>query len=347
MAPIAFRELAGEYVSHVQGWCRTGCMKMWLKRLLPRSIWSTMRAARHAATRLARQSIESLGFRLARRSDFYSPLPSEFELKKFAHRWNKPSAMAGINYDLEAMRQLLSALMSQYAHEFSRLPSYGDMEQLKFGPGYPQVDALVLYAMIRSFKPKRYLEVGSGLSTYYAGRAAEKNSEDGHRTQITCIEPFPFDSLYKIADIKIVKGLVQDVALDVFTELEAGDLLFIDSSHSVRIDGDVPFLCLEVLPVLNQGVHIHIHDIPFPFNTPYPAAYWVFGEDKSSPHWPMYWTEAMLVQALLAFSSRFKIDLSCPMLRHYDEAFFRRTVPVYRPITEEPNTFSSLWLTRS
>jgi hypothetical protein len=293
-----------------------------------------------------RRRVESLGYRVARGADFYSPLPSEFTLRQSAARWNKPSALTGVSYDLDALRRRLSALMAAFAQEFSGLPPYAELARLGFGPGYPEVDALVSYAMIRDLKPRRYLEVGSGLSTYYCWLAAQRNAQDGHRTQITCIEPFPFDALQKIDNITLLKRFVQDVALDTFAALEPGDVLFIDSSHSVRIDGDVPFLCLDVLPVLKKGVHVHIHDIPFPFNTPYPAEYWVLGDHKTSPHWPMYWTEAMLVQAFLMFNPHFRIELSCPLLRHYDEPFLRKTVPVYRTIAEEPNTFSSLWLVR-
>ena len=60
----------------------------------------------------------------------------------------------------------------------------------------------------------------------------------------------------------------------------------------------------------------------------------------------MYWNEAMLLQAFLAFNPCFEIVLSCPIIRHLDERFMRRTLPIYKPVTEEPNTFSSIWLKR-
>jgi hypothetical protein len=112
----------------------------------------------------------------------------------------------------------------------------------------------------------------------------------------------------------------------------------------VRIDGDVPYLFLEVLPALAAGVHIHVHDIPFPFNVPYPAEFWTLREHRRSPRWPIYWTEAMLLQAFLAFNPAFEIDLSCPLLRHFEPEYLPSRVPFYRPISEEPNTFSSIWL---
>jgi hypothetical protein len=98
---------------------------------------------------------------------------------------------------------------------------------------------------------------------------------------------------------------------------------------------------LELLPRLQRGVHVHIHDMPFPYNTPYPADFWVFNKKKS---WPMLWNEAMMVQAFLSFNRAFRIKLSLPYLRHHDEAFLKSKIPNYRGINEEPNTFSSLWL---
>jgi hypothetical protein len=218
--------------------------------------------------------------------------------------------------------------MANYYDEFAQLPSHESLARLRYGHGYPSVDALVLYAMLRDLKPKRYLEVGSGMSTYYCSLACQKNASEGHRTAITCVEPFPFKSLGEIEGIRLIKSLVQDVGLDDFRELESGDVLFIDSSHILRLDGDVPFLYLEVLPLLKQGVHVHIHDIPFPYNCPHPAEYWVLTQGRTANHWPVYWNEPMVLQAFFAFNPDFEIELSCPLLRHFDEPFLRKTVPI-------------------
>ena len=69
---------------------------------------------------------------------------------------------------------------------------------------------------------------------------------------------------------------------------------------------------------MKPGVRVHIHDVHFPFNTPFPADTWLFGE-----RWPVYWNEAMVVQAFLAFNASFEVHLSVPMIRHHDEAFLR------------------------
>lgn len=165
-------------------------------------------------------------------------------------------------------------------------------------------------------------------------------------TKITCIEPHPFPKLDEIKRLDLIVSEVQSVPLEKFKELQSGDVLFIDSSHVVRIDGDVPFLILEVLPILASGVYVHIHDMPLPYNTPFPADYWTLLRDMQSPHWPMYWNEAMLVQAFLAFNHEFEVVLSTPIIRHHDAAFLAANLPIYISIAIVPNTFSSLWLRR-
>jgi hypothetical protein len=155
---------------------------------------------------------------------------------------------------------------------------------------------------------------------------------------ITCIEPHPFEKLRTIPGIDIIAKQVQDVEVSLFSELQNNDVLFIDSSHVFKIDGDVPFLYFEVLPTLNVGVVIHIHDVAFPYNIPYPPQLWVLGQE-----WPMLWNEAMVVQAFLSFKSNFRIIMSTPLIRYFDEDFLKKSVPIYESIDQNPNAFSSLW----
>ncbi|MCX6923096.1 MAG: class I SAM-dependent methyltransferase [Verrucomicrobia bacterium] len=315
-----------------------------LKAVLPKSLWKALRTCKHTALRGFRYSAEAVGLVIARKADYHNPLPSEFELCKSLARWDRPSALRGVHYDLDAFRQRLSSLMTRYYEEFNQLPPFTELTHRGFGHGFPLLDALILYAMVRDLKPKRYLEVGCGLSTYYAWLAAQKNAAEGHPVAITCIEPYPFAALATIEGVKVIQALAQDVSVDVFSALERGDILFIDSTHIVRIDGDVPYLFLEVLPALKPGVQVHVHDIPFPYNTPYPANCWVLVRDPASNHWPVYWTEPMLLQAFLAFNPRYSISLSCPMLRHFDPAALAQTIPGYDHMSAGADSFSSIWL---
>jgi len=249
--------------------------------------------------------------------------------------------MHGIEYDLVTMKSNLGELLARYLDEFLTYPAYSQVQSMGFGPGYTAVDALTLYMMVRHLKPRRYIEVGSGVSTFYCNLAALRNASEGYPLEITCIEPYPYEKLSTIPGIRVLPQKVEDVDISMFQQLQENDVLFIDSSHILRVDGDVAFLFLEVLPMLNAGVMTHVHDIPYPYNFPYPPELWIFGQD-----WPMFWNEAMVLQAFLAFNRNFKISLSTPLIRHFDEAFLKERIPIYEPVAQTPNTFSSIWLER-
>lgn len=298
---------------------------------------------RRARIRLIHRALGVLNLNIARRSDYYSTLPVIDELEANRARWDRPSGLAGVDIDPALLAKRLFVLADAWEAEFGQeAPDYAANASRGFGPGYPAFDARALYYMVREHKPSRYLEVGSGLSTYYASLAAARNRAEGSPTQITCIEPYPYDALRTLADFELVESVVQDVPLARFEELAAGDILFIDSSHALKVDSDVAYLFLEVLPRLQPGVLVHIHDVPFPYNTPFPADTWVFGE-----RWPVYWNEAMLVQAFLAFNSAFEVLLSTPMARHADEAALVSRFPDYTPVAEDPNPPSSLWIVKN
>jgi hypothetical protein len=312
-------------------------MKKLIKDILPNPILDQLKTLRSDETKI--KMFERLGYNVSRVEDYYSPLPTYSTIKKNQPRWDKPSSMAGIKYDIASFQSHLTDLISKYGEEFKALPSYQEHRSIGFGPGYTEVDAFVQYMMIRNSKPSRYIEVGSGLSTYYCSLAAKRNQQEGSSLKIKCIEPYPYNKLYTIENIEVVKDEIQNIDKNIFLELEVNDILFIDSTHVVKIDGDVPFLFLEVLPILKKGTLIHIHDIPFPFNTPYPSEYWITGKN-----WPKYWNEAMLLQAFLMFNDSFEIIQSTPMIRYYNEQFLKDNIPFYKTVKEEPNTFSSIWL---
>lgn len=297
---------------------------------------------RRARVRAVHRAAARLGWTIARRGDYYSPLPVLAEIERTRTRWDRPSALAGVAADVPMMIDRLAKLADRWEPEFQALAGdYRANQRQGFGPGYPPFDARTLYYLLREHRPARYLEVGSGLSTYYATLAGARNAADGAPLQISCVEPYPFAALRELPGLRLVEGLVQDVPPSTFRSLESGDVLFIDSSHALKIDSDVAYLMLDVLPELAPGVLVHIHDVPFPYNVPHPADTWLFGE-----RWPVYWNEAMVVQAFLAYNSQFEIWLSTPLIRHVDEAFLTARFPDYVPVAEDPNPPSSLWLRR-
>ena len=290
-------------------------------------------------------ALRRLGWNVARTADFYSPLPVLSEVTATRELWDRPSELVGVRYDLEAMKSLLAGLIEAHGGDFEALPPHAVIKALGYGPGFPVIDALTTYLMVRDLRPARYVEIGSGLSTYYAWLAAAANGKDGRPCRMTCVDPFPTGRLAELEApaVAAVVSKVEATDLALFEELDAGDVLFIDSTHVLKLGGDVAFLFLEVLPRLRSGVVVHVHDIHFPYNTPYPAEQYIFGAK-----WPLYRTEAMILQAFLSFNPEFEVVLSAPMIRHFDEPFLERTIPGYRPVEiEDYDThFGSIWLRR-
>lgn len=288
-------------------------------------------------------AINRLGWVVAPTSDYYHPLRPVSELQRHAGRWSRPGHMAGVSFDLPAMMTGLEGMIAAYGAEYAALPSYDDLKAKKHGPGFTRVDALTLYLMLRHHKPARYLEVGSGLSTDYAVLAAAKSAAEGRPVQMTVVDPFMTAATRGLQGqgIEVIPKEAQDLAVEEYTRLEAGDVLFIDTTHVVRIDGEVPYLVLEVLPALKPGVLVHIHDIHFPFYVPCDPNAYVFDR-----RWPMLFTEPMLVQAYLSYNPRVEIAMSTPLLRHYHEDFLRRVVPGYQPLDRRDfdTHHGSLWL---
>jgi hypothetical protein len=324
--------------------------KFWLKNRIRRAlpgglgdlIDRQLFLMRRFRIRAVQKTFGLFGYNVAHLDDYASPLPVQSDLERNVGRWFKPSAMAGLRYDVDTMKELFLTLHRNWGADYTE--TTGDFAQNTlrgFGPGYPRFDARTLYYILREYKPRRYLEIGSGLSTYYCTLAAKRNAQDGKPIEITCIEPFPSEHLRQMSEIRLIVDLAQNVPAETFVVLEAGDILFIDSSHVLKIDGEVAYLFLEILPQVKPGVMIHIHDIPFPYNIPYPPSTWILGE-----RWPAYWNEAMLVQAFLAFNDSFEIVLSTPLIAHQDEAFFTSTIPDYLPRSQDPLPYASLWIRR-
>jgi len=304
---------------------------------------SPLRRVYRALLRFSQDTLARCGLNVALTRDYYSPLPVRAELLRHRERWDRPSELLGVDYDLDAMRALHRRLVERHGSEWSELPGWAESKRLGYGPGFTELDAMILYLMLREVRPHRYVEIGSGLSTWYASRALARNAEEGSPASLLAIDPYASERAASIPGLEILRQPVQETPLELFAALESGDVLFIDSTHVVKIDGDVPHLYLEVVPRLAPGVLVHAHDVHFPYNVPHPAEQYV-----ARRKWGWYWTEAMLIQAFLAFNRDFEIIYSAPLLRHHDEDFLRATTPGYRPVAidDHDTHFGSLWFRR-
>ncbi len=169
-------------------------------------------------------------------------------------------------------------------------------------------DGNAYYAFIRHLKPSTIIEVGSGNSTLLGNHAIEKNIEESpkYECDFIAIEPYPRDCLMNLSRLtELKKCKVQKVALDYFTQLNSGDILFIDSSHALKAGGDVLFEYCEIIPRLKSGVYIHIHDISLP--KPYPPIYY-------DTH--LYWNEQYMLQALMTNNKNLEVVWAGTYLFH-------------------------------
>lgn len=251
---------------------------------------------------------------------YYSPVPNILELRRTQAQWSKASDMPGIHIDLDAQIRTLSDVCTPYQFEFNGNKNYHEGQDKHFGPGYGPIEAQALHGFVRHLKPGRVVEVGSGVSTYCMSKALELNKREGRPGRITSIEPYPSAALRALPDIELLAQPVQRTDMSVFTSLGDGDLLFIDSSHTVRPGGDVNFLMLEVLPRLNPGVVVHIHDIYLPYDYQRDACETFF-----------HWTETSLVRAYLTHNNKVEI-LACMSHLHYAKAKeMQQIFPDYQP----------------
>lgn len=234
---------------------------------------------------------------------FYNPVPDtrEFTDDFFCRR----SEMVGIDIQEDQQLLLLENFTKEFKEEYRNFPLESNGVAHHYyvnNRTYEQVDGEILYSMIRHFKPRKMIEIGSGFSTYLAAQALLKNSEesgDGCKCEFIAIEPYPNEVLKQGFPglTKLIKKRVQDVSLNEFAELKQNDILFIDSSHVLKTGSDVQYEFLEILPRLNKGVIVHVHDIFIPLE--YPKE-WLLKHLR-------FWNEQYLLQAFLAFNDRFEV----------------------------------------
>lgn len=194
-----------------------------------------------------------------------------------------------------------------------------------FGPP----DAEILYNMIRYFKPNRVIEIGSGESTKFARLALEQNKlETKKKYEHICIEPFEVPWLKQIG-VKILRNKVERCDISIFEQLSENDILFIDSSHVIRTQGDVLFEYLDIIPSLKKGVLVHCHDIFLPYE--YPLK-WI---EKNK----IFWNEQYILQALLSDSKKYEVILALNFLSKKAKHELQNCCPIFAEEEGNPGSF--------
>jgi predicted O-methyltransferase YrrM len=252
---------------------------------------------------------------------YYSPVPNILELRRTRDAWSRKSELPGIPANLDEQVTNLRVICKPYLSEYVGNEYYEEAVSNRSGPGYGYVEAQALHGVVRHFKPQHIVEIGSGVSTYCLLKASDMNAkETGHSSRIVSVEPSPSRKLRTMRGIDLITQPVQTVPLEVFTNLTENDLLFIDSSHTVKPGGDVNYLILEVLPRLRKGVIVHFHDIFLPYD---------YQRDVCRTFF--HWAETSLLRAFLIFNERVEI-LMCLSHLHYDRRdVLREVFPEYNP----------------
>lgn len=232
---------------------------------------------------------------------YYSSIPNMNEIVNKSdniftyNKWDIDGVDLNDNYQIE--------LMKEFSYYYNGIPFKTfdkNVEKLRYyfeNGFFENSDAIVLYGMLRKFKPKRLIEIGSGFSSAVTLDTNELYFDNS--IECTFIEPYPerLKSLLRNNDnVKIIEKKLQDVDLSVFEELENGDILFVDSTHVSKCGSDVNMIMFNILPRLKNGVIIHFHDVFFPFE--YPKEWIYTGR---------FWNEDYLLRAFLQYNSSFKV----------------------------------------
>jgi hypothetical protein len=243
---------------------------------------------------------------LRSRRQFYSPIVNPYDarvqrlLKE--HATSELSDQEDIRIDTGALKEMFFKIASAYADlPFSDQPGDGFRYHYE-NPSFSYGDAITLFGMMRHFKPKRIVEAGSGYSSCLM-----------YQSSLRC-------------------EALQDVPTSFFRELSENDILFIDSSHVAKTGSDVNDYFFRILPALNPGVIVHIHDIPYPFE--YPPD-WIIKDERS-------WNEAYVLRAFLQYNSSFKII-------YFNHFMYRRFAGLFEehmPLCLK-NCGASIWLEKT
>jgi hypothetical protein len=167
-----------------------------------------------------RRAARRVGFHLVR-ANYYSPIPDVglladevFELPR-----PMPGVDLGIERSLEHLELVLGPLIA----------AWKPTQWQPANPMYGALDGEVLYAMVRHLAPQQVLEIGGGWSSLCIADAAPARHD--------IVDPFPAPILDGMA---VCRMGATDIPPSRFDELSAGDILFIDTTHTAWIRRELP-----------------------------------------------------------------------------------------------------------
>lgn len=247
------------------------------------------------------------------RADFYGPVPDVGSLREEV--WDRRSEMPGVSFDSRDQIEWAERELAATIAAFDAPPGF----RLDNGY-YESVDAEVCDAILRHLRPTRVVELGSGWSTLVLRGAAGIEN-------VTTFDPYPADFLDGIQRVS-----AQEVPAEVFARLGDGDVLFVDTSHAVKLGGDVNRIVLEILPRVTPGVVVHFHDIWLPYEY----------HRHLVEAMGMYWTEQYLLQAFLIGNRDWEVLFAAQAIAREHPGRLKALVPSYTGATFP----SAFWLRR-
>jgi predicted O-methyltransferase YrrM len=244
--------------------------------------------------------------------------------------------LPGIAMDETAQLAWLEATLAGYLDEFSARVAAPDSDlRVDLRNGYYQLaDAALLFAMVRHFRPQRLLELGGGFSTLISAAAGATNARQGNPVELVSVDPEPRTECEPALAglVRLERRSAADLPIDWFLTLEANDILFVDTTHTVKRGSEVNYVVLEVLPRLRPGVVVHFHDIFLPYE--YPWAWFARGT---------YLAEQYLLQAFLIDNPTYDILFAAHAVARRFPDRFKHVLPLFDPTTVG---YEAFWMRR-
>jgi Methyltransferase domain len=278
---------------------------------------------------------------------YYSPLNDiEYLRKNEQHVFTYECAINDINLRREEQLRLVKDILPYYLQLPFTKQKDKNYRYYYDNPFFSYSDGIFLFCLLNHLKPNRVIEIGSGFSSALMLDTNEHFVDNS--INLTFIEPYPeerLNALLKPDDkSRVIRDFIQNVPINLFSELKAGDILFVDSSHVSKFKSDLNHILFNILPELCSGVYIHFHDIFYPFE--YPKE-WIL-EGRA-------WNEIYLLRAFLMNNKEYEIVLFPSMLERFHEDWLKANMPLTLNLHEKwppgdsfeyylPHRGQSLWI---
>lgn len=238
---------------------------------------------------------------------------------------------------LDTVQDFLS-MIGVSSEEARAVPDWVEVDRLHLGAGYPGIDAYIYHCIIAKIAPPTVVEIGSGMSAFYSMDALARSG--GHKNRLFCFEPFPepkFELFCEANGIRLDRTRLESVDPDVvLAKLKPGSVLFVDSTHAFRADGELPRIILQILPKIPVGCYVHFHDIFLP--------YAVIHREHNAFSFSHIWNESIALAAFLSGRNDFEVLLPAYWMARHHMDVMEQHLPW---LIKEKMNGSSFWMRKT